>query len=381
MSDSKPKKTIAIVINTSWNIYNFRIGLLKALRQEGYKILAIAPKDNYSDKLIELGFDYHEIKINNKGTNPLQDLLLMFSFYRLYKKLKPDVLLHYTIKPNIYGTLAAKLAGIPSLNNVSGLGTVFLNDNFSSKLAQKLYRFSMRYAQKVFFQNPDDRQLFIDKRLLAESQTALLPGSGINLEEFYPSPASKNKEDPFVFLLIARMIKDKGVLEFVKAAGQIRNTTHAPVEFCLLGEIYPANPTAISRDEIKDWQDQGLIKYLGHVDDVAVKINQSDCVVLPSYREGLSRVLLEAAALAKPIITSDTPGCRDVVDDAVNGYLCRVKDSKDLANQMQKMLDLSHEQRRAMGQKGRLKVEHEFDEKIVIKKYSQAILNAIPKAP
>lgn len=297
----------------------------------------------------------------------------MFSFYRLYKKLKPDVILQYTIKPNIYGTLAARLAVCPVINNISGLGTVFLDNGLSSRLARFLYRFSLRFANKVFFQNPHDRGLFVDTKLVNSMQTDLLPGSGINLDTYKPVDVEKEADAPFVFLLIARMIKDKGIVEFVEAAKSIKYSDPIDIEFWLLGDLYLGNPTAISQAELDQWQEQGIVKYLGHVDDVAAVVNQADCVVLPSYREGLSRVLLEAAALAKPIITTNVPGCKDVVDDGENGFLCEVKDVKDLGKQMLKMLNLSKQQRKEMGRVGRTKVENEFDQKIVINKYLENI--------
>ncbi len=362
------KKTIAIVINTSWNIYNFRLGLLDALRDEGYRLLLIAPRDDYSQKLMDLGFEYHEIKINNKGTNPFQDLLLVWRFSRLYKKLNIDVILHYTIKPNIYGTLGAKLVGIPVINNVSGLGTVFLNDGLSSKIARLLYRFSFKYAHKVFFQNPHDRKLFVDKSLVKQVQTDLLPGSGVNTIHYKPS-TNNLKAEPFVFLFVARLIKDKGIVEFIDAAKELLAHGENHVEFWLLGDLYLINPTAINQEQLDEWVKTSAIKYLGHVDDVASVMNQAGCIVLPSYREGLSRVLLEAAALAKPIITTNVPGCMDVVDDGINGFLCEVKNSLDLSIQMKKMLALDSHQLQAMGKKGRAKIENEFDEEIVFKQY------------
>jgi glycosyltransferase involved in cell wall biosynthesis len=365
-------KTIAIVINTSWNIYNFRLGLLEALRDEGYRVVLIAPRDDYSQKLMGLGFEYHEIKINNKGTNPFQDLLLVWGYYRLYKKLSLDVVLQYTIKPNIYGTLGAKLAGVAAINNISGLGTVFLNNGLSSKIARFLYRFSLRFANKVFFQNPHDRKLFVDKKLVKENKTGLLPGSGINLSDYKPSLNNLNT-DPFVFLFVARLIKDKGIVEFVEAAKELLTHCENHVEFWLLGDLYEANPTAISQDQLDEWTELAEINYLGHVDDVISVMNKANCVVLPSYREGLSRVLLEAAALAKPIITTDVPGCKDVVDDGVNGFLCEVKNSHDLSIQMNKILVLDSQQLQEMGKKGRAKIENEFDEEIVINSYLREI--------
>ncbi len=373
-------KTIAIVINTSWNIFNFRLGLLKALQDEGYRIVAIAPKDEYSEKLEALGFEYHNININNKGTNPLEDAKLVYAFYKLYKEIAPDVLLQYTIKPNIYGSMAAGMLGIPVISNISGLGTVFLNDDLSSKIARFLYKIALKVPEKVFYQNAHDRELFIDSNLVKEEKTDLLPGSGIDTEKF--KPLEKNKENTNVlrFLFIARLVKDKGIVEFVRAAKQISVQRSAfsieeerEVEFYILGAFYPGNPTAITETEMKVWEEEGYVKYLGVSDDVKTLIAEADCIVLPSYREGLSRVLLEAASMAKPIITTNVPGCREVVDNGVNGYLCEVKDADSLAEQMEKMILLSDEVRSEMGRKGREKVMKEFDEKIVIRKYQEAI--------
>ena len=379
MSQMK-NKTIAIVINTSWNIFNFRLGLLKALQKEGYKIVAIAPRDDYSEKLEALGFEYHNININNKGTNPLEDAKLVYAFYKLYKEIAPDVLLQYTIKPNIYGSMAAGMLGIPVISNISGLGTVFLNDGLSSKIARFLYKVALKVPKKVFYQNAHDRELFIESNLVKEEKTDLLPGSGIDTEKFKPlEDPVKESAKPLRFLFIARLVKDKGLVEYVDAARQLMRKTpltinHQPSTECaILGAFYPGNPTAISEDEMKVWEEEGSVKYLGTSDDVRSVIAEADCIVLPSYREGLSRVLLEAASMAKPIITSNVPGCREVVEDGVNGYLCEVKDADSLAEQMEKMILLSDEEHREMGRRGREKVMKEFDEKIVIEKYREAI--------
>ena len=363
-------KTIAIAINTSWNIYNFRVGLLKALQSEGYKIIAIAPTDKYSEKLEALGFEYHEIKMNNKGTNPFEDIKLIWDFYRLYKKLKPDAILQYTIKPNIYGTMAAGLLGIPVVSNISGLGTVFLENRLSSKIAQLLYRVALKIPQKVFYQNSHDRALFIDSKLVAEIKTELLPGSGVDTIKFSPMEINR-KSDVVSFLFIARLLKDKGIEEYVEAAKNI--SKKSDVRCYILGAYYEGNPTAITQEQMQMWQEEGSIEYLGVSDDVALHIASVDCVVLPSYREGLSRVLLEAASMAKPLITTDVPGCKEVVEDGITGYLCQAKNSLSLAEAMQKIIMLSEIQRQEMGKRGREKVIAEFDEKCVIEKYKEVL--------
>ncbi len=371
-------KTVAIVINTSWNIFNFRLGLLRALQEDGYNVVAIAPTDDYSPKLEALGIKHYDIKINNKGTNPLEDAKLVLAFRKLYKEIAPDVILQYTIKPNIYGSMAASMLGIPVISNISGLGTVFLNDSVSSKIARLLYKVALKVPQKVFYQNAHDRDLFIDSNLVRESKTDLLPGSGIDTEKF--KPVSKGNEsdeesENVRFLFIARLVRDKGLMEYVEAAKiTLKNQCQKP-EFHILGAYYSGNPTVITEDQMQKWEEKGIVSYIGVSDDVKSVISKYDCIVLPSYREGLSRVLLEAASMAKPIIATNVPGCKEVVDDGENGYLCEVKDAESLANQMKKMIDLGAKERQDMGRFGREKVKSEFDEKIVIRKYCEAIVS------
>jgi len=287
---------------------------------------------------------------------------------------RPDVYLGYTVKPNVYGSLAAHLLRIPVINNISGLGAVFIRDGWLLRVVRWMYRTALMRSAKVFFQNDDDRQLFISGGLLRAEMTDLLPGSGIDLNRFTPRPKTVGlgDESKFRFLLIARMLRDKGVGEYVEAARLLRQRWPL-AEFCLLGFVDVQNPTAISDIEMDAWVAEGVVNYLGVSDDVRTQLVTADCVVLPSYREGTPRTLLEAAAMACPIITTDAVGCREVVDDGVNGYLCKVRDAGDLAAKMEQMLSLSLEQRSQMGQRGRAKMVSKFDEQIVIKKYLEAI--------
>ena len=372
------KKTIVIVINTSWNIYNFRLGLIKALQEDGYNVVAIAPKDNYSEKFKDHGISYYDIDINSKGTNPLEDAKLVRDLYRLYKTIAPDIILQYTIKPNIYGSLAAGMLGIPAVSNITGLGTVFLNDKISSKIAHILYRIALNIPKKVYFQNSHDMELFVESKFVNAGKADLIPGSGIDTEKFKPSPRQEEKDTPLRFLFIARLLKDKGLYEYVRAARIIQDSIlddqdlEKP-QFFILGAYYPGNPTAITESKMKEWEEDGVVSYLGTSDDVKSVIAEYDCVVLPSYREGLSKVLLESASMAKPIITADVPGCKEVVDHGVNGFLCEIKSPESLAEQMMKVAALGIEGREEMGLNGRAKVINEFDEKIVIKKYLEVI--------
>ena len=367
-------KKVFISLNTAWNLLNFRAGLINGLISSGFEVIAAAPQDKYVAGLEFLGCRFVHLEMDNQGTNPLRDFLLLWRYWRLLKTEKPDLCLFYTAKPNVYGSLASSICGIPFINNVSGLGAVFIQGGWLKRFVSALYRLAFKNSNRVFFQNRDDLGLFLENRLVKRELTDVLPGSGINLHRFTPFEDGDRKPctSPFRFLLIARMLKDKGVVEFVNAA-QLLKESGVKAEFCLLGYLNVQNPTAIPREKMKEWTDSGYVKNLGTSDDVREHISLASCIVLPSYREGTPRTLLEAAAMGKPIITTNVVGCKEVVEHGVNGFLCEVKNAQDLGLKMQNMLVLSEDQRKLMGQNGRLKMEKEFDENIVIQKYLQAI--------
>ena len=365
---------IAIVLNTSWNIYNFRMNFVRALIADGHEVHTIAPHDQYTHYLTEAGCVHHDLKMDSRGANPIKDFLLVFELLSAYRRVKPDVILHYTIKPNVYGTLAAAILRIPSINNVCGLGTIFLKKNLVSSIAIALYRLAFRFPKKVFFQNPDDRTLFINKKLIDSSLTELVPGSGIDLSRFVPSSFKRN--ETFTFLLVSRLISDKGVHEFIDAIRQLK-ATGIDARFQILGAKDPEHKRGIKLKVIDEWINSGTVEYLGTAKDVRPFIQQADCIVLPSYREGTPRTLLEAASIAKPIITTDVPGCHQVVTDRHNGLLCKLKDSTDLAHKMRAMANFDDATLESMGLNGRKKAELEFDETIVINKYLSAIRSTV----
>ncbi|MEO1055139.1 MAG: glycosyltransferase family 4 protein [Bacteroidota bacterium] len=361
---------VAIVLNTSWNVYNFRMGLIKALQSNGIAVTVIAPKDRYSEKLIENDCEYIEVKMDSRGVNPIKDLALVAELYGIYKRIKPDVILHYTIKPNIYGTIAASLLRIPVINNVCGLGTVFLKDSVFSRIAILMYRFAFKFPKLIFFQNDDDRKLFSKKKIIRKTAVETLPGSGIDLSRFSPAPFKRNER--FTFLLVSRLIHDKGIIEYIDAVKKLKANGFQG-KFQLLGAKDPKHKRGIPEEVINEWLENNVIEYLGTTDDVRPFIKDADCVVLPSYREGTPRTLLEAASVAKPIVATDVPGCNNVVKDDFNGFLCQLRDSDDLANKMFKMASLQDQQLERFGNNGRKLVESKFDENIVVSKYLQAI--------
>lgn len=371
--------TIGVVANASFNIFNFRLPLMQFLKSKGYKIIAIAPKDNFTPKIIEAGFEFIEITtLSRKGTNPIQDLKLIFELRKLYKANKIDVVLQYTIKPNIYGSFAAKLAGIKSVSTVTGLGYTFLSSGIAAIVSKWLYRTAFYFSDVVLFQNNDDKNLFQQLKLVAPQKAAIIPGSGIDINKFNISFC--NNEPPThadVFLFIGRLLKDKGFFEYIEAA---KNTLQKfpQTKFLIVGELDKDNPSSISKDELDKITQLQNIEYLGFLPDTRVAICQSTCVVLPSYREGLPRVILEGMAMSKPCITTNVAGCRDAVDESC-ALLAEVTDSKDLQLQMEKFILLDKNVKQQMGKNARLRAEQVFAYEIIANNYLKIILKLVNK--
>ena len=373
-------KTILISINASWNIINFRKGLVSALRDCGYRVVVVAPEDDYSAQVRALGVDYISLKMDKQGLSPAQDLLLLGRYYRILNAVKPDVFLAYTPKPNIYGSIACHLLGVPVVNNVAGLGTAFIKEGWLTRLLTFLYSVAFRRSRTIFFQNRDDLELFLSGGVVQEHQARLLPGSGIDLTHFRSGVSLQQAGRGFHFLLVARLLWDKGIGEYIEAARRLRD--EAPEVRCqLLGFADVENRTAISRHQVQEWVEEGVVDYLGHAADVRPFIAAADCIVLPSYREGMPRVLLEAAAMAKPLVATDVPGCRHLVQNGKNGFLCTVRDAQSLADTMLKMVRLPADERQRMGAFARSNVEEEFDERIVIDRYLLAVSDALGGKP
>lgn len=344
--------------------------MIKSLLEKGHELIAIAPHDEYSSKLIDLGCKYEKVTMDSRGANPIKDLGLTIELFRIYRRIRPDVILHFTIKPNIYGTFAAQILRIPVINNVCGLGTVFLNGGIVSFVAKWMYKLAFRYPAKVLFQNDQDRNLFINEKLIKNEVADLVPGSGINPDKFLPVALPQNKE--FTFLLISRLIHDKGIVEYIEAIKILKNRG-IQAKFQILGAIDEKHRRGIRSEIIYSWIREGLIEYFGRVPDVRKYIKNADCIVLPSYREGTPRTLLEAASMARPIVTTNVAGCNNVVKDNHNGFLCNLKDIVDLADKMEKMMNLSSARRKQFGLRGRKLVEKMYKEKVVIDKYNELV--------
>lgn len=362
---------VMLTVNAVWNVWNFRRPLVTALLEAGHRVTILAPEGERVEDLRAMGCRFVPLEMNVKGLNPLHDYKLMQRFKRIFRTEAPDVVLSYTIKNNLFGAMAARACGIPFIPNVTGLGTAFLSGGTLQRIAEFLYRRAFRGLKTVFFQNSDDRDLFIARQLVTAEQAQILPGSGIDLEDFpaAPYPAGENETR---FLLIARLLRDKGIHEYIDAARRLKEKG-IPARFQLLGAPDSENRSAISRETLAVWEDEGVVDYLGTTSDVRPHIAQAHCIVLPSYREGAPRTLIEAASMARPLIATDVPGCRSVVEDGNNGYLCAVKSGESLAEVCQRFVGLPETAKRAMGQAAREKMVAEFDQSIVVDAYERAI--------
>lgn len=373
------RRLILLSVNNSWNVLNFRAGLVRRLHEAGFDVGVISPADAHAGQLAALGVVHIPAAIDSKGLSPVRDLQLLYRYVRILRHHRPAAFLSWTIKPNVYGSIAAHLLGIPVINNVSGLGTAFIRRGPLTALVSLLYRLAFARSATVFFQNPDDRALFFSKRLVAVKRTAILPGSGIDTQRFAPVAEARAPGYPFTFLLIARLLRDKGAGEYVEAARRLR-AARSDVRFQILGAVGAANRTAIGRPELDGWVGEGVIEHLGEADDVRPFIAAADCVVLPSYREGMPRALLEGAAMAKPVIATRVPGCVEIARDGENALLCEPRDAGSLVEAMTQMLDLSDNARRALGAAGRRIAVAEFDESVVADRYLAALSAALDRS-
>ena len=371
---SKNKK-IGIVVNAYWNINNYRRGLINALRKEGYKIYLFSPVEEGIDlsdedccKIVRLKF------LSRRSTNPFKDLLFFFELYIKFLIHKPELLLLYTPKPNIYGSLAAAWTGRKSIATLTGLGYSFISGNVNFKIISRLYKFAFKHSNHVFFHNQDDRELFTKNAWISEKKSSTINGSGVDVD-FFKAMKKTEENKNFRFLFMGRLLYDKGINElidaFIRLNDKIKN-----VELFLLAKFDDGNPSSIKKELMNKWlEDYPNIHHKEACDDVRPYIANADAIVLPSYREGMPKSVLEAMAMGKAIIVSDVAGCRQTIGNTkpVNGFLCTVKDSLSLATKMEQMISLNEQQRLQMGKSGRQLVLDLFDEKIIHREYLHLI--------
>lgn len=352
---------VLFLVNHDVVIYNFRLEIVERLLVEGHQVVISSPYGERIDALVDMGCEYRTIEMSRHGMNPVQELKLLWEYIKLIRDVKPDIVLTFTIKPNVYGGMACAVLGVPYVVNITGLGTAVENGGMVQKLTVMLYRLALSKVQKVFFQNTENRQFFIDRKL-ALGKHDLLPGSGVNLERF--SPLEYPGEETTEFVFISRIMKEKGADQYLEAAEYIRakypNTRFHVCGFC--EQAY--------EQRLKELHEKGVINYHGMVRDVREVIAKTHCTIHPTYYpEGLSNVLLESAACGRPLITTDRSGCREVIDNGVNGFVVKQQNAQDLIEKIETFLALPWEQKKAMGLAGRAKVEKEFDRQIVVEKY------------
>lgn len=362
---------VVLFANTEWYLYNFRRSLALALRDAGYEVLLVSPPGPYGEKLRQLGFRWIPAPMERRSLNPLRELALVLWLKRLFAQEQVDLVHGFTIKCAVYGSLAARLAGIPArVNAVAGMGYVFTSEDLKARLLRPIVRSLMRLAldgqgARLILQNPDDVALFERAGLVDASLVRLIPGSGVDCRRFVPK-AGKTQGGRFRVLLAARLLWDKGLAEYVDAARKLR-LDGRDIEFLLAGDPDPGNPAAVPEGSVRAWVDEGLLQWLGHVDDMAALFETVDAVVLPSYREGLPKGLIEAGASGLPLVTTDVPGCREVVADGVDGLLVPVKSCEALARAIARLHDDPLLCSR-LGAAAREKALNEFDEQIVIER-------------
>jgi glycosyltransferase involved in cell wall biosynthesis len=307
--------------------------------------------------------------------NPLADTRLLLRYAQALRRLGPAAYCSFTIKPNVYGAIAARLTGVPSIANVTGLGTMFLSNRLMWRLARRLYAFAFRRSHTVFFHNEEDLAIFVEQGIVRPEQGRVIPGSGVNLEQFRPDDGPDDGGGPR-FLYIGRAIRDKGIGEFIDAARQVRRRL-PEARFQILGNPDPGNPTSVSRGEFQSWIDEGLIEHLGEHADVRPFIRSATAVVLPSYREGMSRALLEGAAMGRPLVGTDVPGSRELVEEGATGSLCKVRDPESLAAAMERIGRMPPDELRRLGRAARERVERHFSEEVVVQAYLEALASAL----
>lgn len=355
---------ILVLVNHDIVIHYFRSEVMTALVSNGFRVMISCPREEKTAALEALGCEIIETAIDRKGTNPIKDVRLLRTYIQMIRRLKPDIVLTFTIKPNVYGGIACRCLKTPYIPNITGLGTAVENPGLLRTLTTFLYKNSLKTAQIVFFQNEGNKTFFLKKKI-ALGKHELLPGSGVNLKKFTPLPYPSEETIEFVF--ISRIMKDKGIDEYLGAA-KVLKERYPNTQFHVCG-----NSEKSYVPILKEYDEKAIVQYHGLLDDVRLILQRTHCTVHPSYHEGMSNVLLESSACARPVITTNKNGCKEVVDEGVNGFLVPVRDTESLIEAVERFILLSYEQKVQMGLAGRKKVEREFDRQIVVDAYMREI--------
>ena len=352
-------KKILILANHFATIYKFRRELVSKLVEEGYEVVISLPFSQDIDKIKALGVRVIDTNVDRKSVNPIKDIILLKDYTKIIKDEKPDLVLAYTIKCNIYGGISCRVNNIPFMANVTGLGSAYYRGGLIKNIVNILYKIGLKKAKSVFFENTSNAQVMIDEKAIKKEQAVVLNGAGVNLERFEYSEMPKDTVTRFIF--VGRVMEEKGVNELFEAIRKI-SKEYDNVEFTFIGwfeEDYS--------DIMTQLEEENIIRYYGYQNDVIPFMKNSHCVILPSYHEGMANVLLEGAALGRAIIATDIPGCRESIVDGVSGLKCKVKDSEDLYDKIKRFVDMDFEEKVEMGKAGRKHMEDVFDKKKVIR--------------
>jgi glycosyltransferase involved in cell wall biosynthesis len=367
-------KKIILSSNTAFSLYNFRLSLMRTLKKRGFEVAVVSPEDERYSELLKKEFEFYPVKnLDRKGTNPIKDFKLMLEYFLLFKRIGPSIVINFTIKPNIYGSISAGLLNVPSISVITGLGYTFIEESWLTNLVKILYRIAFSFNRAVIFLNSEDLKTL---EPLCRSKSFLIESEGIDIRIFNPSFCKDTKKNVFTFLFVGRLLKDKGVYELIQAFKRLKQK-NPDLKLIIVGSPDEGNPDSIREEEVENWVKDGLIEYYGFQDDVRPFYRIADCVVLPSYREGIPRVLLEAMAMEKPVITTDSVGCRNVCADGVNGFLVKPKDVESLYLAMKKMIELDPKTLNEMGKQGRKLVEEKYEVMKVVNRYIEVIESII----
>lgn len=358
------KKKIVVLANNDVGLYNFRKELLEHLLKEGCEVNILLPNGDKIAELQELGCIFHELSIDRRGTNPIRDFGLFFNIRKMLKQIRPDIILTYTIKPNIYGGMAARSLHIPYIANITGLGTAVEYPGMLQFITVRMYRIALKKAKCVFCQNKGNLEFIVNQKMV-KGKLRLLPGSGVNLQRFalqeYPDDGTIN------FVFISRIMKEKGINEYLGAAEAIKKK-YPKAQFHICGFCEEE-----FEDRLNKMQEEGIVEYHGMVQDVRTVLKDMHCAVLPSYHEGMSNVLLEAAATGRPLITTNIPGCRECLEDRKSGFLTEVGNTEDLTDKIEMFINMPYNQKKEMGVEARKRVEQLFDRQQIIDAYMEEI--------
>jgi glycosyltransferase involved in cell wall biosynthesis len=374
-------KLVAFVSNSAWSVYNFRLDVIRKLIEDGYDVLVIATTDEYTSLLKEAGCRFVHVHFNNRTNNPFDDFVFYRKLKNIYRHFHPDFIFHYVTKPNIYGSLAAASLGIPSVAVITGLGYAFARKNWLNRLVIRLYRQALHKVNETWFLNQEDADRFLEQAIIDSNNFTVLPGEGVNTTRFRPEEKTQPAQPAgiFEFLMSARLLRSKGIPVYAEAVKLLKAKGYA-VHCRLIGFFEKHHPDSLTSGDLQRWHKEGLIFYEGFAKDVRPFLKAADCVVFPSaYNEGVPRCLMEAASMELPVITTNTPGCKDVLINEVTGYFCKINDAADLAVQMEKMMGLTKEERKRMGHKGRELVISKFEISRVVAEYLRVLTSTFKK--